>query len=111
MTTRIGRMSQPISEEEIDRTVIAQADKDSAWGRPVRVRKKKMSSLSIPSDLARRAAFLAHLHGLSGLEEWLTRIIRERIEFEEVAFGEVKRELTVRRTINKAIQQPAKRRR
>jgi hypothetical protein len=54
-----------------------------------------MSSASlILADLAARAAFLAQVHRASGVEEWLTRVIRERIELEEVAFAAAKRDLT-----------------
>jgi len=52
--------------------------------------------LSIPANLAARAAFLAHLHREPGIEEWIMRIIRERIELEEVAFVEAKHELIAR---------------
>jgi len=45
----------------------------------------------LPGDLASRAAFLAKLHKESSVEEWLVRVIRERIELEEVV--EAKREL------------------
>ena len=50
----------------------------------------------LPGDLAARAAFLAKLHREGRLEEWLARIIRERVELEEVAFIEAKRELASR---------------
>ncbi len=81
------------SEEEIDSLVVAQAEDDSAWEEPVQVGKTNVASLSIPAQLAARASFLAKLHREKGLEEWLTRVIRERIELEEIAFSEVKREL------------------
>ncbi len=48
-----------LSEQEIDQSVIAQADDDSAWEKPVRVCRTKSASLSIPADLAACAAFLA----------------------------------------------------
>lgn len=35
-----------LSVEEIDQLVIAHADDDSAWGKPVRVRKSKLSAVS-----------------------------------------------------------------
>ncbi len=78
--------------------VVAEVDDDSAWEEPIQVEKAKEASLSIPAQLAARATFLAKLHRESGLEEWLTRIIRERIELEEIAFAEVKRELKAVRT-------------
>ena len=88
-----------LSEEEVDRIVEAQADDDEAWERPIRVRKARPASLSIPGDLAARAAFLAKLHREKKLEDWLTRVIKERVEMEEGAFIEVKREMSSRNGI------------
>ena len=85
-----------LSEQEIDRFVIAQADDDSAWEEPVRVHKTKPASVSIPAELAARAAFLAQLHRTKNLEEWLTHVIEERIELEEAAFIGVKEEMATR---------------
>jgi hypothetical protein len=93
MTTRSRATRTKPSEEEIGKIVVAQADDDSAWENPIQVEMAKAASLSIPAKLAARAAFLAKLHREKGLEEWLTRIIRERVELEEIAFVEVKREL------------------
>jgi hypothetical protein len=58
-------------EEEIDELVEAQASDDSAWDNPIRVRRTKSSSVSLPSDLAARAAFFARLHRETSVEEWL----------------------------------------
>jgi hypothetical protein len=87
---------QNLSEEEIDRVVGAQADDDSAWEEPIQVGRRKASSVSIPAGLAARAAFLARLHREADVEKWLMRVIRERVELEEAAFREVKRDLTVK---------------
>jgi hypothetical protein len=84
-------------EEEIDNVVLAQAEDDSAWEAPVHVRRGPPGTISIPGELAARAAFLAQVHRASGVEEWLTRVIRERIELEEVAFAEAKRDLAGKR--------------
>lgn len=86
-------MRRKPSEEEIDKLVVAQADDDSAWEESIQVRKNRAASLSIPAELVERASFLAKLHREKGAKEWLTRIIRERVELEEIAFAEVKREL------------------
>ena len=61
MSTKNSTRTKP-SEKEIDRIVTAQANDDSAWEKPVSVRRTKPASLSIPADLAARAAFLAQLH-------------------------------------------------
>jgi hypothetical protein len=47
----------------------------------------------MPEPLAARAAFLARLHREKNVEDWLSRIIRERVELEESAFSRAKREL------------------
>jgi hypothetical protein len=60
------------------------------------VRKTKNASISIPPELAARAAFLAKLHRRPSVEDWLTRVIQERIELEEAAFVDAKQELTSR---------------
>jgi hypothetical protein len=85
-----------MTENEIDELVEKQAEDSSAWEKPIRVRKTKAASLSIPPELAARAAFLAKLHRKTNVEEWLTRVIQERIELEEAAFVGAKQELTTR---------------
>jgi hypothetical protein len=98
--TKIDKtMKKKLSQEEIDDILISQADNDSEWEEPILVRKTKPTNLSIPANLAARAAFLAHLHREPGIEEWIMRIIRERIELEEVAFVEAKRELIARERV------------
>jgi len=86
-------MRKKLSENEIDEAVVTQAEDESAWEEPIRVRKNKAASLSIPAELIERASFLAKLHREKGAKEWLMRIIRERVKLEEIAFAEVKREL------------------
>lgn len=92
MSTRV-RKGRP-SEAEIDRIVIAQADDDSAWEKPVRVRRTKPTTVTIPAELAVRVAFLARLHRKASVEEWVTRVIEDRVELEEGAFAGAKRDLT-----------------
>jgi hypothetical protein len=85
-----------LSEKEIDNLVTAQADDNSAWEKPVRVRRGKTASVSLPAELAARATFLAQLHRTKNMEEWLTHVIQERIELEEAAFLGVKQDLTTK---------------
>jgi hypothetical protein len=92
----VKREKTSLSEEQIDQIVIEQADDESAWEEPIRVERTRPASLSIPADLAARAAFLARLHRSESLDEWLTRVIRERVELEEAAFVDAKQELVTR---------------
>ena len=82
-----------LAQDQIDRIVTARADQDSAWEKAVVVRRTKSASLSIPADLAARAAFLAKLHRESRLDKWVERIVRERVEIEESAFTAAKKTL------------------
>ena len=93
MTVRNKKRKENLSEKEIDHIIVQQADNDSEWEEPICVSKAKPASLTISATLAARAAFLARVHRAAGLEEWLTRVIRERIELEESAFGEAKHEM------------------
>ncbi|MEZ4705648.1 MAG: hypothetical protein R3A44_00495 [Caldilineaceae bacterium] len=84
-----------LTEAEIDEFVIAEADDDSAWDEPINVAREEGALLTLPAGLATRAAFLARLHREEDLGAWLTKIIQERIELEEGAYLQAKRELAV----------------
>lgn len=82
-----------LTEAEIDEIVTAEADDDTAWEEAIQIEKPSATPLSIPQDLADRALFLATLHREKSLDAWLTRVIRERVELEESAFLQAKRDL------------------
>lgn len=86
------------AELEIDDFVTAQADDDTAWEEPVKVHKAQAASVSLPSELASRASFFARLHREASVEEWLRRIIQERVDLEEAAFGGMKRDLAAKQS-------------
>lgn len=96
MKSRKKPLKKQLTEEEIDEIVESQADDDSAWGKPIQVRRANSEALALPAELAARAAFLAKLHREKNVKDWLTRVIRERVELEEVAFSEAKREISLR---------------
>lgn len=90
------RTKKRLTEKEIDGIVESQADDDSAWEKPIQAGRAKPASLSIPAELTARAGFLAKLHRENNVEDWLRRVIQERVELEEVAFNEAKREMSLR---------------
>lgn len=44
----MSKKAKTISEEEIDRLVVEHADDDSAWEKPVRVRRSKIPVVALP---------------------------------------------------------------
>ena len=89
-----ARESKPkLTQDQIDRQVVADANVDSAWQRAIVVRRPKSTSLSIPAELAARATFLARLHRERKVDKWVERIVRERVEIEESAFTAAKKTL------------------
>jgi hypothetical protein len=82
-----------LSQDQIDEIVVSQAEDDSAWEEPIEVRPSQGAALKIPAELAARATFLARLHRMADVQEWVTKILRERIELEEVAFATARRDL------------------
>jgi hypothetical protein len=87
-----GRRQTPLTQEEIDLRVIAQVDDDSAWEAPIAV-SRRQAAIGLPANLAQRAAFLARLHRERSLQSWVERIVTERVELEEQAFSQARREL------------------
>jgi len=92
MTTPSARPKRRLTEAEIDERVIAEADDDSAWEPPIYVSRER-AAIGLPANLAQRAAFLARLHHERNLQAWVERVIRERVELEERAFTQARREL------------------
>ena len=97
MNTKRSPKVKHLSPKQIDNLVVSQADEDKAWGTPIEVRRAKRGSFSIPPELVERAAFLARMHHAAGFEEWLARVITERIELEEVAYVAAKQEMITKR--------------
>jgi len=89
----VAKKRKKITKLGIDREVISQAAEDSAWEAPIRVKRSAPASLSISGELAARAAFLARLHRETGVDKWIERVVRERVELEELAFAKAKMEL------------------
>jgi hypothetical protein len=92
-TPAAGSRARRLTPDEVDERVIAQADDDSAWDPPVHVSRTR-ASIGLPGSLAQRAAFLARLHRERNLQAWIERVVRERVELEEQAFTQARRELS-----------------
>jgi len=63
MNSKKKTRRKQLSEREVDLIVESQAEDDSEWQKPIKVRRTKSTSLSLPAALAARAAFLASKKG------------------------------------------------
>jgi hypothetical protein len=91
----MSRKKKVLSDEEIDELVTSQAEDEAAWDKPIRVRRSQAAAFSLSAELASRAAFFARLHRAANVEAWIEHIVQERLDLEEAAFAELKRELVV----------------
>lgn len=54
---------------------------------------RRQAEIGLSASLAQRAAFLARLHRERDLQAWVERVVRERVELEERAFTQARRDL------------------
>ena len=78
-----------LTEEEIDKIVISEADDMSKWEKPISV---KPTSIRFSSEIIEKAKYLARLHKTRGYQTWLKQIVEERIDLEEKLLSDFKRE-------------------
>jgi len=90
---KTAKKRKTLDQRGIDRLVVAQASGESAWEAAVQVKRSQPAAVSLPGELAARAAFLAKLRRGAGVDDWVERVVRERVEIEEFAFKETKRKL------------------
>ncbi len=79
-----------LTEEEIDKLVIAEADDMSKWKEPISV---KPTSIRFSPLVIKKAKYLAKLHRARGYQTWLKKVVEERIKLEEELLSGFTREL------------------
>ena len=85
--------ARKLTSEEIDVVVEEEANKDSAWTAPISVHRSKAIQLRLPGAMSARINFLAKLHHAKKPADWVEDVLRERLEFEESALGNLKQAL------------------
>jgi hypothetical protein len=80
------RKATTLDQERIDRLVVSQASDESAWDAAVRVKRSEPAAISLPGELAARAAFLASCIGKPVLTSGSSGLSRERVELEGIRF-------------------------
>ena len=92
MKTAKKKVSE-LSQEAVDAVVVSRTEEESGWQAPMTVKRSEPASLSVPGELAARAAFLARLHHEPSVDRWVERIVRERVELEELALTQARKKL------------------
>jgi len=76
-----------LTEEEIDRIIINEADDKTKWRKPITV---KPVLIRFSPSIIEKAKHLAKLHRASDYQVWLKRIVEERIRLEEELLSDFK---------------------
>ncbi|MBI4707660.1 MAG: hypothetical protein HY761_07025 [Candidatus Omnitrophica bacterium] len=84
------KQKRRLTEEEIDRLVVTEANDMSKWGKPIAV---KPTSIRFSPPIIEKAKYFAKLHKTRGYRTWLNQIVEERIKLEEKLLSDFKREL------------------
>jgi hypothetical protein len=74
------------TEAEKDEIAVREADVDSAWGKPTRVKAMTIIPVILSPRLLEKAQGIAKRRKMKNAQAWMQRIIRERIERELKAF-------------------------
>jgi len=78
-----------LTEGEIDRLVVAEANDMTKWGEPVSV---KTTSIRLSPSIIQKAKYLARLHKTRGYQTWIKQVLQERIRLEEEILSGFKKE-------------------
>ena len=85
-----------LTEKDIDEIVIKEADDSSRWGKPIHVKPRIAIPLPLPAKLVKRAKSIAQRRKAGGYQDWLLKVIEERIASEESAASLTRRRTRVR---------------
>ena len=77
-------------EEEVDDIVIREANDLTKWEEPIRVKAPQATSIQLSPQIIQKVKFLASVHKEREYQDWLKRIIEERIQLEEELLESVK---------------------
>ena len=78
-----------LTEGEIDRLVVAEANDMTKWGETVSV---KPTSIRLSPSIIQKAKYLARLHKTRGYQTWIKQVLQERIRLEEEILSGFKKE-------------------
>lgn len=87
------KKSKKLTDEQIDEMVIKEADDLSKWDEPIKVKAPQAISLRLSAELIQKIKFMATIHKTDTYQNWLEKIIKERIQLEDELLDSIKSNL------------------
>ncbi len=86
--------SKKLTIEQIDEIVIKESDDLSKWEEPIEVKAPQAILLRLSPELIQKIKFLATIHKTDNYQNWLEKIIKERIQLEGELLDSIKSDFT-----------------
>lgn len=86
--------SKKLTNEQIDEMVTRESDDLSKWEEPIEVNAPQAISLRLSAELIQKIKFLATIHKTDNYQNWLEKIIKERIQLEDELLDSIKSDFT-----------------
>ena len=86
--------SKKLTNEQIDEIVTIESDDLSKWEEPIEVKAPQAVLLRLSPELIQKIKFLATIHKTDNYQNWLEKIIKERIQLEDELLDSIKEDFT-----------------
>jgi len=86
--------SKKLTNEQIDEIVTKESDDLSKWEEPIEVKAPQAVLLRLSPELIQKIKFLATIHKTDNYQNWLEKIIKERIQLEDELLDSIKEDFT-----------------
>jgi len=86
--------SKKLTIEQIDEIVTKESDDLSKWEEPIEVKAPQAVLLRLSPELIQKIKFLATIHKTDNYQNWLEKIIKERIQLEDELLDSIKADFT-----------------
>lgn len=86
--------SKKLTNEQIDEIVTKESDDLSKWEEPIEVKAPQAVLLRLSPELIQKIKFLATIHKTDNYQNWLEKIIKERIQLEDELLDSIKADFT-----------------
>ncbi len=90
----MSKYAKKLKDTEIDEIVIKDADDLSKWEKPIKVKAPQAIALRLSPELIQKIQNFAKIHNKNNYQNWLEKIIIERIKLEEDLLESIKSDMT-----------------